>query len=513
MENNHFHNKALIFASSHKKKPLKPLLIATLTALLTAQHTFADPWVSPGDERTRHHIQVLADSGKVKLPTSTWPMMWSGVAAALDKVRIEDLTDQELWSYRYIKHELRRAQKKLSAQKTTYISNSHPTLTNFASDSREKSTISVSATGLTDHFAVKIQGNAVQEPSDDDKYRMDGSYAAVTAGNWVLGLGAIDRWWGPGWQNSLILSNNARPAPGLFLKRNQSKAFSWPVLKWFGPWDIELFGNQLESDRHIKDAKLLGGRLTLKPLKSFEIGLVRTAQWGGEERPQDLDSLWNLVVGQDNKGEGGIAEDGTNEPGNQLAGYDWRYNFSFFGINWAIYQQRIGEDEKDYMPFQSIDFWGSEVSFSTTHTNNRLSVEYTDTATHALKSEGKGNVVYEHSIYQSGYRYHGRSLGAAVDNDSRMVSLNGFHELSSGQTLYWTFAKVESNRDSSNRTSPGGSNFSPAGVDYNFAEIELKLPITDNSQIGVGGSYVDEKIGLLDQATESKVHASLNIRF
>ncbi|HBC34390.1 MAG TPA: capsule assembly Wzi family protein, partial [Marinobacter adhaerens] len=42
--------------------------------------------------------------------------------------------------------------------------------------------------------------SAVADPLDGEEFRLDGSYVAATAGNWVLGVGAIDRWWGPGWQ-------------------------------------------------------------------------------------------------------------------------------------------------------------------------------------------------------------------------------------------------------------------------------------------------------------------------
>ncbi len=41
----------------------------------------------------------------------------------------------------------------------------------------------------------------------------DGSYLGVNVGNFMLSAGYIERWWGPGWDGSLILSTNARPIP------------------------------------------------------------------------------------------------------------------------------------------------------------------------------------------------------------------------------------------------------------------------------------------------------------
>ncbi len=53
----------------------------------------------------------------------------------------------------------------------------------------------------------------------------------VRLGNWNISAGAIDRWWGPGWEGSLILSNNARPVPSIGIDRNEARPFSWPILQ------------------------------------------------------------------------------------------------------------------------------------------------------------------------------------------------------------------------------------------------------------------------------------------
>ena len=47
----------------------------------------------------------------------------------------------------------------------------------------------------------------------------------VVAGNWSIAASTQDRWWGPGWDGSIILSNNARPIPSLTLDRVFTDAF------------------------------------------------------------------------------------------------------------------------------------------------------------------------------------------------------------------------------------------------------------------------------------------------
>ena len=49
-----------------------------------------------------------------------------------------------------------------------------------------------------------------------------------------------------------------------------------------------------------------------------------------------------------------------------------------------------------------------------------LFLEYTDTTTDL----GSGyDITYNHSIYQTGYRYQGRTIGASIDNDGKMLSM------------------------------------------------------------------------------------------
>ena len=62
--------------------------------------------------------------------------------------------------------------------------------------------------------------------------RADGTYVAASLGNWMLSAGYLDRWWGPGWQGSLILSSNARPMLSIAADRNESTPFDLPVLRW-----------------------------------------------------------------------------------------------------------------------------------------------------------------------------------------------------------------------------------------------------------------------------------------
>src|SRR5690606_41917145 len=103
------------------------------------------------------------------------------------------------------------------------------------------------------------------------------------------------------------------------------------------------FGGQLESGRHIPEAKLLGARFAFMPLKGLEIGLSRTAQWGGDGRPESLSSLFDLMLGTEDNVH--TVEETKNEPGNQLASIDLRYGFAMGPGSFAVYAQTVRSEE------------------------------------------------------------------------------------------------------------------------------------------------------------------------
>ena len=98
-----------------------------------------------------------------------------------------------------------------------------------------------------------------------------------------------------------------------------TQPFETRWLSWLGPWSVNGYYGMLEDHREDVDhPHFLGLRVTVKPFDAVEIGLMRTAQWCGEDRNCDWDTFWNLVTGDDNPGEN---VDPEEEPGNQIAGW------------------------------------------------------------------------------------------------------------------------------------------------------------------------------------------------
>ena len=175
------------------------------------------------------------------------------------------------------------------------------TLRRFSDVAREEGEISAGAQYTGDRFALRLQATAVSNASDGKDFRADGSYAGVVLGNWMLSAGYIDRWWGPGWEGSLIYGTNARPIPSVTIERNYSDAVENPWFSWIGQWRLAVTMGELEGNRDdAPHAKFFGMRATWKPHPRLEVGISRSAQWCGEGRPCDAGTFWDLLTGNDN---------------------------------------------------------------------------------------------------------------------------------------------------------------------------------------------------------------------
>jgi hypothetical protein len=120
------------------------------------------------------------------------------------------------------------------------------------------------------------------------------------------------------------------------------------------------------------------------------------------------------------------ASDGSEEPGNQQAGFDLRLSLPVAGHEFGLYFQSFAEDGSD----SSTEFTtkaqpsgGIDTTVSLLGTPVLMYVEYTDSLAYcgSGRSVGIGNCYYEHHIYQTGMRYEGRAIGNLYDNDATSV--------------------------------------------------------------------------------------------
>lgn len=417
-----------------------PLALFAILLSLTSV-VRADAWFDAGDSALRHDLQLLVDSGVIDVPVTAWPIPSADVAWAIENAsNTESLSAGERAALQRLKSRL-AVFTRSAVRATAHVSGAAKPilLRTFENTPREEGEIGATLSGATEHFSGRAAVQWVVDPDDEKQLRFDGSYGSVRLGNWLLSATALDRWWGPGWDDSLILSNNARPIPSISLDRESSQPFESKWLSWIGPWRLTTFMGRMEEEREDIDHPLFFGfRVTarpfgnvqfgsVRPFRGLELAFERTAQWCGEGLPCDFSAFWNVFTGNDNANENVNPED---EPGNQLAGFTMRWTSPIGNAPYAIYWQRTGESfsleapprARRNLELVGLEIWGARDS----GTSWRLHVEYAGTA--CGDQDGFPapyfDCAYNSGIFNvEGYRYRGRAIGASTDGDGRTYTL------------------------------------------------------------------------------------------
>ncbi|MEO8315503.1 MAG: capsule assembly Wzi family protein [Pseudomonadota bacterium] len=408
---------------------IKPAMLPWL-ALLAAQAAAAQGFFLPaGDSRLRDDLSLLVDEGVVNLPVNEWPLARQDVADALSHVNATDMQEGAL----------RNALARVVAATTIHedaaewrirevsATGGQPGLLRHEGTlGRENFELKTTGGATTDRYNITLSATGVLDASDGQEIRFDGSDITVRWGNWLLSANQMDRWWGPGRDGSLILSNNARPMPALSLDRVRSLPVDLPVVRWLGPWRFSGFLGLMENHRPDVDRPLfMGMRLSFKPAPIFEFGMSRTAQFCGKGRRCDLKTFGRMLIGDDNRGMRGLPDDPDAEPGNQMAGFDVRVVSPFRALPVALYAQEIGEDNSSTgIPERYLGLFGGETWFLLDSGSVlRAHIEYANTKVKWYNSEIEYDAAYRQGIFFAGYRYRGRNIGHTTDSDSETTSI------------------------------------------------------------------------------------------
>ncbi|MCF6197184.1 MAG: capsule assembly Wzi family protein, partial [Emcibacter sp.] len=387
--------------------------------------------------------------GVISGPVNTWPISWKQITRNLSRSSEMDLPA-------YVRLAAMRVKAKIPGELRTSVrvqaTNNPAIVRGFAATARNDLDADAIAEYNSDSgTTVHIQGG-YRTGNGKDYAHLDGSYLSQDMGNWSAYIGAFDRWWGPGRESTLILSNNARPMPSVGLRRIEPKAFETKWLSWMGPWQWDMFIARMEKDRFIPNALIAGMRLSFEPVKNFEVGLSRTMQLCGDGRPCGFTAWTKALISV------GELENKAGDPGNQLASIDLSYSMALNEeTSIKFYAEGAAEDQNVILPFQFSRLIGVSVYglYRDDGAFWRLTVEYTDTADTLAWLFGKRryNVIYEHTTYQTGYRYKGRSLGHSLDNDSKLISVVGQYTDVNGWEYIVKYYRANINVDGTGKNS------------------------------------------------------------
>lgn len=375
------------------------------------------PWMP--SQADRHAIELLVDEAHLDLLTTQWPLPRDAVSKAL--AALPSALPPRLAAARD------RLARSLGAQDRSALSvtvrNAADALPGFGDDETPGSSVALRSSLLTGpHFALQVGGRVEANANPDssrEQFRLDDTALVTEALGVQLQAFSHRSWWSPGWQTALSLSSNSPPMTGIGFQRASASTSESRWLSWLGPWSFDFFLAQEEGVSDPANPYFLGTRITLRPLSFLEIGLTRTAQWGGRGRDNSAKSFLRLLTGSGLNADTTAAQ--KYDPGNEMAGFDFRARCPS-GWGCAAYLQLSGEDQAGLFPSRYLGLYGLE--WALPDGSGRVFAEYAETGCEAPIGQPflKG-CAYRNYAYPQGYTQAGRWIGSSFGPDSRVLTL------------------------------------------------------------------------------------------
>ncbi len=457
-------------------------------SVLIAGDAGAEPWASPGDRVLRQDVELLKAYGIISGPVTTWPITWAQITNGIADMPERAYPQHVELALSRVRSKIPSAEdyRGLHYEAEAGLTNNERVVRDFSGGAREDVDTRLS---VDKHWSSAFARLALnfRDDSNGNNVNFDGSYIAKAWRNLVFYGGKNEKWWGPGFDTSLILSTNARPMTKVGISRLVPKPIDFPVLKWLGPWSFDIFAGRLENDRDDFDHPLIMGmRFSFQPTRKLEFSLSRALQLCGKGRPCGFSTWKDALIAIGNRDNTGTFD----EPGNQLASVDIRYSSRIGDVAHAFYGQIMGEDEDEFLIDDVTVVLGSTFSGAAQGGKYtwKLLTEYTDTkANRSYFGRSRFGVPFNNFIFTDGFRLLDRSLAASIDADSRLITIEVSLLDDMGRNAWIRYRNVDinaANRPASNLVSRNFEtmNLFEAGVEAPtiYGDFRAELRVADD---------------------------------
>ena len=199
-------------------------------------YVYSSPWIEANDPFLRSSMLALSDGGVLNGVSSTFPLRWSSIAGSDHVIESSGYLDAELGHFNYALQtaKLNRGNRRFA------ISGGNKDLDNgwFSDVDRDKWVMEASYEYLANSYAFRLNSSYLDNASDQE-FSFKNSYIALNAGRTLFDVGMLPRWWGHGWNHSLILATS-----GSDLDAGLSWIGDNPFL---GVWGLNIVTSKLED--------------------------------------------------------------------------------------------------------------------------------------------------------------------------------------------------------------------------------------------------------------------------
>jgi hypothetical protein len=294
---------------------------------------------------------------------------------------------------------------------------------------------------LSGRLGARVEQGSDPVLADKVQARLTGSAVVATLGPVNLQASSHNTWWGPGWQSTLVASNNVPAWNALGFQRAESGTSESPWLSWMGPWSFEYLAAQAQDPLVVPPSPALiptgqesgaqstgymysAQRVTIKPAPWLEMAVSHATQSNGAGHvSNNLQTFLKFSLGMVGKG----LHNQANNPGHSIAGYDLRVNCGPLGLRCAGYVQLMGEDNgnRGGLPSEFLGLYGAETWSA--DGRQRFFLEYADTHCSGVPFEpAMPNCGMVSPRFSQGETNGGRWQGSSFGPDSLMATLGWY---------------------------------------------------------------------------------------
>jgi hypothetical protein len=343
-------------------------------------------------------------------------------------------------------------------------------------------------------------------PSAVSRARILDAYVSLNIHNNQVSFGNQSLWWGPGEGGPLLFSDNAPPIT--MLRYDRISPMKLPsILGLLGPVRTEFFIGRLTGQQFVRIPSgavgkggvslsdqpfIQGQKVTVKPSPNLEIGITRTAIFGGPGFPVTLTSFGRSLFSAGNSGT-------RNDPGDRRAGFDATYRVPKLRDWLVIYTDVFTDDELFPLAYPTHSAWSPGIYLPKIPKFHKLDFRAEGALT---PSRGLFPGFYYFNVhYRSGYTNDRQLLGSWIGRQGSGLQL---------WTTYWFSAR--------NRMQLTYRNM---WVDHDFLrggalkDIGGRAEFSLNSQLSLNASLQWERwsFPILSRTSQSNVVASLQLSY
>jgi membrane-associated phospholipid phosphatase len=405
----------------------------------------------------RHALAMLADEAPLELVITHWPQPANAVHDALNRLKAS--TDKPLSQHLQQALALVQAELEMTQRGSlrANVRNSAEGFVGFGDDYTPGSSVqfespvwlagSEEGIRVSGRIAARLEANA--NPMIGHASGVGGNssvQARLTNSGLIATLGGVNvqmfshnTWWSPGWQSSLLASNNVPAWNAIGLQRAQSGRSESPWLRWLGPWSYEWFVAQAQDPKVVNTNQptgylYTGMRITAKPMPWMEVAASQMVQSAGSGHYGGLSAYLHGLAGIGSNAD--TAAQALKDPGNSLSGFDLRLSCGPLGLRCAAYGQLMGEDASSaglglpipykYLTLGGVETWSADG-------RHRWFLEYADTHCRVRGDPnagkypvGNSGCAYRNSQYPQGETNATLWQGSSFGPDSAMTTLGWY---------------------------------------------------------------------------------------